>query len=303
MNKINITVEPTNNENIVKFVANSTLSESKSYEFNNNDEAIISPISQQLFQLPFVKTVYISHNFIAIDKHDIVQWNEVQDIVAESISEYINSGKPVISEDQNKKLPVTIYAESTPNPSVIKFVANKPLVNGLFEFKTSQEAENAPLAMELFKFPFVKEVFISSNYLSITKNDSIEWQEIVMELREFIRIYLESGKIILDDAKILNKDTSSVETGKKNQVSGKKLSSIDKKIIALLDEYVKPAVASDGGHIAFDSYDEKSQTVRVILQGACSGCPSSTITLKNGIETMLKEMLQGEVRYVEAING
>ena len=303
MDKINVTVEPTNNENIVKFVVNSTLTDSKSYEFNNIDDAGQSPISQQLLQFPFVKTVYISHNFIAIEKHDIVQWNEVQDVVAESISEYMNSNNPVIREDLNKKIPITIYAESTPNPAVIKFVSNKPLVNGLYEFKTKQEADNAPLALELFKFPFIKEVFISSNYISATKKDFIEWQEIVLELREFIRNYLESGKDILNESKINENKPSNTGSNRNTIKTNKRLSSFDKKIISILDEYIKPAVEGDGGHIAFDSYDEESQTVRVILQGACSGCPSSTITLKNGIETLLKEMLQGQVRSVEAING
>lgn len=303
MNTINITVEPTNNKNIVKFVTNSTLSESKSYEFNNIDDAENSPISQQLLQLPFIKTIYITHNFIAIEKQDIIPWIEVQDSIAETISEYLNSGKPVINEDQNKKTPITIYAESTPNPAVIKFVANRPLVDGLYEFKSIQDAENAPLVLDLFKFPFIKEVFISSNYISLTKMDDIEWQDIVMELREFLRNYLESGKKILNTSNNNKNEVSDSKNYRNHNISGKKLTSIDKKIISILDEYVKPAVEGDGGHIAFDSYDEKSQTVRVILQGACSGCPSSTVTLKNGIETMLREMLQGKVRTVEAINA
>jgi len=300
MRQFNIIIQPTNNENIVKFIADSFLTQSQSYEFNNIEEAQPSPIAQQLFYLPFVKTVYISQNFIAIEKYNIVSWEEVQDEVAKSIETYLESGKPVVIEQENaKKVPVTVYAESTPNPVVMKFVANKPLAEGTFEFKSIDDTVHAPLAKELFGFPFVKEVFISANYVSIAKYNVADWQEITMELREFIRAYIENGKTVLND-EILS------ENVKKEAVLSEKredLTEIDKEIISILDEYVKPAVASDGGHIAFESFDESTKTVRVILQGACSGCPSSTITLKNGIETMLKEMLQGRVSHVEAING
>lgn len=305
MPQINITVQPTSNENIVKFVANSFITQAKSYEFNNIDEANASPLAQQLFHLPFVKTIYISQNFIAIEKYNIVSWEDVQNEVASSISEYMSSGKLVIEETaSSKKIPITMYAESTPNPSVMKFVSNKSLADGIFEFKNIDEAIHAPLATELFSFPFVKEVFISSNYVSVMKYDVAEWQEISFELREFIRTYLENGKVVLND-EILQKNNESASDPSKSTNSEKELthSEIDKQIISILDEYIKPAVASDGGHIAFDSYNEETKTVRVILQGACSGCPSSTITLKNGIETMLREMLQGKVQTVEAING
>ena len=123
-----------------------------------------------------------------------------------------------------------------------------------------------------------------------------------MELREFIRKYIEDGKVILNDAILEEKETKPTSSEEK-QVKNADYSDIDQEIMAILDEYVKPAVASDGGHIAFDSFNEETKTVRVILQGACSGCPSSTVTLKNGIETMLTEMLQGRVQHVEAVNG
>ncbi|MEL6811127.1 MAG: NifU family protein [Bacteroidota bacterium] len=303
MGDFNISIQPTNNPNIVKFVANSFLTQANSFEFKNIDEAKPSPIAQQLFYLPFVKTVYISQNFIAIEKYNIVEWNEVQDEVAGSISEYLTSGAAVITENTIKtKVPVTVYAESTPNPSVMKFVANKPLADGIFEFKSIDDTTHAPLAKALFVFPFVKEVFISANYVSVTKYNMAEWQDISMELREFIRTYIEEGKTILEDEILSRKmDSSAPEANDIGQRAP--LTDIEKEIVSILDEYVKPAVASDGGHIAFDSFNENTKTVRVILQGACSGCPSSTVTLKNGIETMLKEMLQGRVTTVEAING
>lgn len=309
MPQFNISVQPTNNENIVKFIANSFLTQANSFEFKNIDEAAASPIAQQLFYLPFVKTVYISQNFIAIEKYNIVEWSDVEEEVAESISEYLNSGKPVITEGAvKKKVPVTVYAESTPNPAVLKFVANKPLANGSFEFKTIDDTVHAPLAQALFSFPFVKEVFISDNYVSVAKYNLAEWQEISMEVREFIRSYIEDGKPILND-EILQNEANSAESLKDATANSEEkttrapYSDVEKEIVSILDEYIKPAVASDGGNIAFESYNEETKTVRVVLQGACSGCPSSTLTLKNGIETMMKEMLQGRVTTVEAING
>lgn len=303
MSTFHITIEPTSNKSIVKFVANSFLTQASSFEFGNIDEAKPSPLAQELFYLPFVKTVYISQNFVAVEKFDIVEWEDVQEEVAAAITEYLNSGKPVVNETETpKKIPVTVYAESTPNPGVMKFVANKPLVDGIFEFKDIDQAEHAPLAQALFGFPFVKEVFISSNYVSVAKYNVAEWQEVSMELREFIRSYIEQGKTILNDA-ILSAPKASAETETTAQTTERVYTDIDKEIMSILDEYVKPAVAGDGGHIAFDSFNEETKTVRVILQGACSGCPSSTVTLKNGIETMLREMLQGKVMAVEAING
>ena len=303
MSKINITVQLTNNDNIVKFVTKSFITQSKSYEFNNIDDAKESPIAQRLFHLPFVKTIYISQNFIAIEKFPFnltqVKWQDVQDEVAESISDYFKSGQPVINEKDNessKKNPITIYAESTPNPEVLKFVANRTLANTMYEFKNKSETVFAPLANELFNFPFVKEVFMNTNYISITKKNNFNWQEFSNELREFIRNYIEDNKTIFKD-EILQKQEQT------NQLTeDRDYSEIETEIISILNEYIRPAVEGDGGNIAFDSYNINTKTVKVILQGACSGCPSSTVTLKNGIENMLREMLNGKVDYVEALN-
>lgn len=301
MPHFNIEVSQTANQNIVKFIANSFLTRATSYEFKNIDEAKMSPLAQQLFYLPFVKTVYISQNFIAIEKYDIVEWKDVQEEVADSIAEYLNSGKPVITEsDVPKKVAITIYAESTPNPSVMKFIGNKTLATGIFEFKTIDETSNSPLARALFNFPFVKEVFISGNYVSVMKYDIVEWQEISMEIREFIHKFIEDGNTVLNETKPSENIASGENTSEK---SLKEHTDLEKEIISILDEYVKPAVAKDGGHILFDSFNKETKTVKVVLQGACSGCPSSTITLKNGIEAMLKEMLHGQINSVVAING
>lgn len=303
MPEFNILIEPTNSKNIVKFVANSFLTQASSYEFKNIDEAKSSPLVQQLFHFPFVKTVYISQNFVAIEKFDIVEWRDIETELSDSISSYLNSGKSVILDTNTSAVnPVTIYAESTPNPLVMKFVANKSLVTGTFEFKSAEESIHAPIALELFKFAFVKEVFLSANYVSITKEDTIDWQDISMNIREFIKNYIENGNAILSD-EILRDNDSTSDTSRGMGGHKKAKTEIDNEIISILDEYVKPAVASDGGFIAFDSFDETTKTVRVVLQGACSGCPSSTLTLKNGIEAMLREMLNGRVAYVEAVNG
>lgn len=300
MKKISISIQETSNPTILKFEANTFLTQYESFEFNNIDEAKHSPIAQQLFYLPFVKKVYISGNFIAIERYNILEWKDVQQEVSEQIEDYLNDGGIVVESGSNaKKIPITIYAESTPNPTVMKFVANKNLVPSTLEFSSIDEAKSSPIATELFNFPFVKSVFLHENYISITKHAVPEWNEITMQLREFIKNYIENGKtIILADAP---------EVEKNNEASKEKhfetLDDTSKEIINILEEYVKPAVVSDGGNIEFESYDPETKTVKVILQGACSGCPSSTFTLKNGIENMLKEMLKDKVLAVEAING
>lgn len=289
-------IEKTNTDTILKFTANDILA-SGSHQYNNIDEANNSPLAQQLFYLPFVKRVFISANFIALERFSIVEWDDVQDEVKEQIENYLNEGGVLVSEETApKKIPVEVYAELTPNPSVLKFVANIKLVDNDLEFKNSEEAKNAPLAIELFNFPFVKEVFISENYVSITKKDTVEWGEITVEIRSFIRQFIADGKTIaLENAvqkKVPEVYTPDVE-----------LDDVSKQIIDILEEYIKPAVAADGGNILFQSYSASSKTVNVILQGACSGCPSSTITLKNGIENMLKQLIPGKINEVVAVNS
>ena len=304
MKDFNINIVPTTTASIVKFEANRFLTRHENFEFKNIDEAKRSPLAQQLFYLPFVKTVYIAQNFIAIEKYDIVEWSDVQQEVAEQIEEYLNKGGEVIKEEKTTtgKVPVTVYAESTPNPAVMKFVANKKLVLKSVEFKNIDDAKNAPLVQKLFHFPFVKEVFIDENYVSVQKYEVAEWEEITMELREFIRNYIEEGNEVLTAETIQTQETEKVQE-ENDDAAYKELDDTSQQIIAILDEYIKPAVASDGGNILFDSYNEETKTVKVILQGACSGCPSSTMTLKSGIETMLRDMLRDKVQYVEAING
>ncbi|NNE76981.1 MAG: NifU family protein [Pricia sp.] len=300
MKEYNITVVKTNNPSILKFETNHLLTKGKNYEFKNIDEAKNSPLAKQLFYLPFIKTVYISGNFIGLERFDIVEWDDVKDEVAQQLVEYLNAGEPIVDEDgAPEKVAVTVYAEVTPNPSVMKFVANKHIVPSAYEFKNIDEAKNSGLAKQLFQFPFVKEVFFDLNYVSVSKYDVAEWDDITMQLRELVRDYLADGKEVVSADAVSLSSNKNPETGHMD----KDLDDTSQQIVEILEQYVKPAVASDGGNILFQSYEEDSKTVNVILQGACSGCPSSTFTLKNGIETMLKNMMGDKVNEVVALNG
>ena len=285
-----VKVERTQNKFINKFEINKFITNHLSFEYNNIDDAKNSQLAQELFYLPFVKKVYITPSFISIERFNIVEWEDVEEEVKNLIENYLNSEKEVISEvKKEKNNPISIYTESTPNPSVLKFVSNKLIVDGSFEFNNIDEAQEMEFAKKLFEFSYIKSIYISKNFVSITKYDLKNWDEVTLELRNFIKNYLEINEINFKRKEVETEEIDLDETSKK--------------IISILDEYIKPAVASDGGNILFDSYDKDKKLVKVILQGACSGCPSSTVTLKNGIENMLKEMLSDKVNSVEAING
>ena len=285
-----VKIQRTHNKFINKFEINQFITNHVSYEYNNIDEAKNSKLVQKLFYLPFVKKVYLTPSFISIERFNIVEWSEVENEVKDLIEDYLNDKLDVISENKIAGVnPISIYTESTPNPSVLKFVSSKLIIDQNLEFNNIDEAKEVDFVKKLFGFPFVKSVYLSKNFISITKYDIKDWGEITSELRIFIKNYLENNKIEINKVQ-------------KNQTEIK-LDNTSKEIISILDEYIKPAVSSDGGNILFESYNPKKKLVKVILQGACSGCPSSTITLKNGIENMLKEMLSGKVEVVEAING
>lgn len=285
------------NSTLAFFELNITLGITQSISFLSVEETKDYPLVQQMFYLPFVKKVTLKNNGLEIERFDILDWKDVINEVSQEIQNFLNNGGQVTIAANLQKVPVTVYAESTPNPNVMKFVANKILVEQIAEYKSIEEASSAPLAQALFSFSFINEVFFDTNYISINKNATIEWEEAVMEIREFIRSYLEEDKPIIDVASL---------EGKNTEIKQKAIEDLDEtsqEIVKIIDDYIKPAVASDGGNILFDTYNEEDKSVHVILQGACSGCPSSTITLKNGIENMLKEMLPGKVATVSAING
>ncbi|SFM56661.1 Fe-S cluster biogenesis protein NfuA, 4Fe-4S-binding domain [Flavobacterium succinicans] len=294
-----VTIKETQNPTILKFEFPDFITQNESYEFKNIDETKSSPLAQQLFYLPFVKTVYISGNFVAIERFSIVEWTDVQEAVAEQIEKFVNDGGTIINIEDNKtkKQPVTVYGETTPNPAALKFVVSKMLTKTPIEYKNIDQAKSSPLVQELFKFPYVKEVFIDENYVSVTKYEINDWQEITLELRTFIKQFIENGGTVIDES-LLDISLKDEKTKDDNFDS---LDETSQKIINILEEYVKPAVAADGGNIVFHSYDKQTDTVKVMMQGACNGCPSSTFTLKSGIENMLKSMLNNENIKVEAV--
>lgn len=296
-----ITIKETQNPTIIKFEFDDFITQNQNFEFKNIDEAQSSPLAQQLFYLPFVKTVYISGNFIAVERFSIVDWDDVKEAVAEQIEAFVNKGGTIINIDESKpkKQPITVYGETTPNPAALKFVVSRMLTKNAVEYKNIDQTASSPLAKELFKFPYVKEVFIDENYISVTKYEINDWQEITLELRTFIKQFIENGGTVLEESLL---ETTTKNDAAKDEAFDK-LDVTSQQIINILEEYVKPAVAADGGNIAFDSYNEDNKVVKVILQGACSGCPSSTFTLKSGIENMLKSMLNDEQITVEALNA
>jgi len=295
---LKINIENTNSPTIIKFVANGILTEG-SFEYNNVEEVHNSTLIQQLFHLPFVKKVFVTANFLAIERFNIVEWADVQEELKTIVENYLKVNDSLFTTSDQKQVVVEVYGESTPNPEVMKFVSNKLLTSQHIEVTNLEEATEVPVAKALFDFPFIKEVFISENYISITKNNTVEWFEITTALRDFLKMYISESKPIITE-----KFTPKVHViPEVEPIAIKNLDDISLEIIAILDEYIKPAVTSDGGNIMFQSYDNKSKTVNVILQGACSGCPSSTITLKNGIEATLKQLLPNKIEEVIAING
>lgn len=188
---------------------------------------------------------------------------------------------------------ISIYTEMTPNPETMKFVANKLLYPGKsVDFQDEESAKASPLAMELFSFPFIKSVFIASNFVTLTKtNETENWQDVIPSIKQFLKEYLEEGKTIVNEEEIASRKTVS-----SNEVSLDD-GDVVKRIKELLENYVKPAVEMDGGAIQFKSYEDGK--VNLMLQGSCSGCPSSMITLKAGIEGMMKRMIP-EVKEVVA---
>jgi Fe-S cluster biogenesis protein NfuA len=195
----------------------------------------------------------------------------------------IKTGNPIIS----------IYTEMTPNPETMKFVANKLLYPGKsIDFQEESAAGPSPLAQELFSFPFIKSVFIASNFVTLTKKSETEdWQDIIPTVRQFLKEYLEEGKMVVNEEEV-----ATMKAESSNEISADD-NDIVKRIKELLENYVKPAVEMDGGAIQFRSYENGK--VNLMLQGSCSGCPSSMITLKAGIEGMMKRMIP-EVKEVVA---
>ena len=201
---------------------------------------------------------------------------------------------------EQETIPYIIYAEATPNPASMKFVANKMLLEkgASADYSSPAETEHAPIAKRLFQFPFVKNVFVSSNYITVTKHDAVDWDDVILELRSFITEYLNKGNLIIT---ILPKqevatDNTFQNTATVNTQHAAPQNEVEAKIVEVLEQYIRPAVENDGGLITFKEL--KDGVVTVQMRGSCSGCPSSTMTLKAGIEALLKRLLPEQVKEV-----
>jgi Fe-S cluster biogenesis protein NfuA len=194
-----------------------------------------------------------------------------------------------MSEVATKKRPVLLYTEQTPNPESLKFVTNRMLYNGTAEFKEESFArEWSELAAALYDFPYVKKVYIANNYVTLTKEFNYSWDDIMLKLKEYIKAYLQEDKPLIKEGFAEEVSRLEAELGVSYEYSEDE-AEVVKQIKELIDTYVKPAVEMDGGNIEFKSF--KEGIVTVIMQGSCSGCPSSTVTLKSGIESMLQRMM------------
>ena len=289
-----IIIEPTENPKVMKFVADYNLIPG-SLELDRSSDITEIPLAQELFNYPFVERIFITANFIAVAKQDTVEWEHVAESLKNVIEDELLANPRIYL--QNKKEMYQIYAEMTPNPMVMKFVSTKILMDGFVEVKSREEATEVPLAKAIFdEFDFAKEVFISDNFVAVTKNVSVEWHEVMVAVRAFIADYLQNGGKISNLAP--QKHENPVE-----KLINRDYTENEQKISDILNEYVAPAVEGDGGKISLLEYDEENKIARMLLQGACSGCPSSTATLKGGIENVLKQFVPELVEKVEAVNG
>lgn len=201
------------------------------------------------------------------------------------------------------EVPFMIYAESTPNPASMKFVANKMLLEAgaTAQYNNITETKQAPLAQKLFEFPFVKQIFISGNFISVTKHDFISWHDILFETRTFISEYLNKKNPVVIElpAQEVAVDNSFKETKSVFTEHAAPKNEVEAKIIEALETYIRPAVEQDGGMIAFTGLHEG--VVSVQMKGSCQGCPSSTMTLKAGIEGLLKRLMPEDVKEVVSV--
>lgn len=289
-----IIIEPTENPKVMKFVADYNLIPG-SLELDRTSDISEIPLAQELFNYPFVERIFVTANFIAVAKQDTIEWEHVVESLKNVIEDELLANPRLYL--QKKREMYQIYSEMTPNPAVMKFVSTKMLMDGFVEVKSKEEAAAIPLAQAIFnEFDFAKEVFISDNFVAVTKNVSVEWHEVMVPVRAFIAEYLQNGGTISDLQP--QKHESPVEN-----LINRDYTETEQKISDILNEYVAPAVEGDGGKISLMEYVAETKTAKMLLQGACSGCPSSTATLKGGIENVLKQFLPELVENVEAVNG
>ena len=290
-----IIIEPTENPKVMKFVADYNLIPG-SLELDRDSDFTDIPLARELFKYPFVERIFITANFIAVAKQDGVDWENVAEPLQHIIEDELHQNPRIYQKKNSEEY--LIYAEMTPNPMVMKFVSSKPLLDGFIEVKSPAEADEVPLAQAIFnEFDFAKEVFISDNFVAVTKNVSVEWHEVMVTVRDFVANYLQNGGEVSKTAAQKHESPAAATVAKREYTE------TEQKISDILDEYVAPAVAGDGGKISLMEYDAQTKTAKMLLQGACSGCPSSTATLKGGIENLLKQFVPELVEKVEAVNG
>ena len=278
----------------MKFVADYNLIPG-SLELDRESDVSEIPLAQELFNYPFVNRIFITANFIAVAKEDSVEWDHVSESLKNIIEDELLANPRIYL--QKRKEMYQIYSEMTPNPAVMKFISSKMLMDGFIEVKSREEADEVPLAKELYEaFDFVKEVYVSDNFVAVTRDAQFEWHEIMNQVRSFIAEFLQAGKTI-SNAEPHNHENPMLK------IINREYTSDEQKISDILNEYVAPAVENDGGKISLIEYDQENKTARMLLQGACSGCPSSTATLKNGIQNILKQFVPELVENVEAVNG
>ncbi|AZB00068.1 NifU family protein [Chryseobacterium joostei] len=289
-----VLIEPTENPKVMKFVADYNLIPG-SLELDRNSDVSEIPLAQELFNYPFVERIFITANFVAVAKQDTIEWEHVAESLKNVIEDELLANPRLYL--QKKKEMYQIYSEMTPNPNVMKFVSSKLLMEGFVEVKSREAATEVPLAAAIFnEFDFATEVFISDNFVAVTKNHTVEWHEVMTTVRALISDYLQNGGEISNIEP--QKHENPVE-----KIINRDYTDDEQKISDILNEYVAPAVENDGGKISLMEYDESTKTAKMLLQGACSGCPSSTATLKNGIENILKQFVPELVERVEAVNG
>ena len=289
-----ILIEPTENPKVMKFVADYNLIPG-SLELDRSSDVSEIPLAQELFNYPFVEKIFITANFVAVAKQDTIEWEHVAESLKNVIEDELLANPRIYL--QKKKEMYQVYAEMTPNPNVMKFVASQMLLDGFVEVKSRDEAAGVPLAQALFdEFDFAQEVFISDNFVAVTKNSSVEWHEVMVTVRAKVAEYLQNG------GKISNIEAQKHESPVE-KIINREYTDDEQKISDILNEYVAPAVENDGGKISLMEYDKENKTAKMLLQGACSGCPSSTATLKGGIENILKQFVPDLVEKVEAVNG
>ena len=290
-----IIIEPTENPKVMKFVADYNLIPG-SLELDRDSDFTEIPLARELFKYPFVERIFITANFIAVAKQDGVDWENVAEPLQHIIEDELQANPRIYQQKNSEEY--LVYAEMTPNPMVMKFVSSKPLLDGFIEVKSPREAAEVPLAQAIFgEFNFAREVFISDNFVAVTKNVSVEWHEVMVTVRDFVANYLQNGGEVSKTAAQKHESPAAATVAKREYTE------TEQKISDILDEYVAPAVAGDGGKISLMEYDAETKTAKMLLQGACSGCPSSTATLKGGIENLLKQFVPELVEKVEAVNG